>query len=334
MPSRELTQVSSPSLKADLVALDKLAHHRRKWSEPDIRRYHRLLRRHGARALKELEPLRAWMLAPISIWPIHVQDVFQIALDALENAKPLDPEMQFLIQSLPKLPPEGVLQELIRHEHQVSKGDYSEHTTTECKFRSVEHELIHNSVFQDDWRLIKDRWKTTDFDDPSGLIRRSVSAERNFRPGFSIDWAKPQDRFQAVFDCFCTHWNLYGMLGDFPLVMKLTVNLTPHGTMIFIPAYWSFDAKRDMRWNAVMKLHRCRSRKKQGETLTENQIQRRQMALQLETLEALAKQKGLCGRKKHEFLCAGLHLDPRTSPKRLASLRSKRDKTVNPAGMT
>ncbi len=36
------------------------------------------------------------------------------------------------------------------------------------------------------------------------------------------------------------------MRGDEPLLMKLSVNITPHGTMIFIPAYWSFDAKRDV----------------------------------------------------------------------------------------
>ena len=51
---------------------------------------------------------------------------------------------------------------------------------------------------------------------------------------------------QAVFDAFCMRWNLYGMQGDRPLVTKLSVNLTPHGTMIFIPAYWSFDYKRDV----------------------------------------------------------------------------------------
>jgi len=321
--AREPARVPTPSLKADLAALDQLAHHRRKWSESDMRRYYRLLRRCGPKALQELDALRAWMLTPISIWPIHVQDIFGVALEALEHGKPLDSEMLFLIRSLPKVPSDDVLQEIIRHEHQVAQGNYSEHTTTEGKFRSVEQELIHNSVFQDEWHSIKARWPTMDFADTGGIIRRSFSAETYFRPGFSVDWNSPRNRFQAVFDCFCARWNLYGMKGDIPLVLKLSVNLTPHGTMIFIPAYWSFDAKRDVRWNTVTKLHRCRSRKKQGETLTENQIQRRQMAIQLEKLELLAKEKGLKGQKKHEFLCAGIQLDPRTSPKRLTNIRTK-----------
>lgn len=79
--------------------------------------------------------------------------------------------------------------------------------------------------------------------------------------------AAPRHRFQAAFDAFCARWNLYGMQGDKPLTLKLSVNLTPHGTMIFIPAYWSFDAKRDMRWGAVKKLHSARALKKQGEGL-------------------------------------------------------------------
>lgn len=54
------------------------------------------------------------------------------------------------------------------------------------------------------------------------------------------------------------------MRGDSPLLMKLSVNLTPHGTMILIPAYWSFDSKRDVRWAAVMKLHCVRAEKRQG----------------------------------------------------------------------
>jgi hypothetical protein len=47
------------------------------------------------------------------------------------------------------------------------------------------------------------------------------------------------------------------------------------------------------------------------------------MAIQLEKLELLAKEKGLKGQKKHEFLCAGIQLDPRTSPKRLTNIRTK-----------
>jgi len=41
----------------------------------------------------------------------------------------------------------------------------------------------------------------------------------------------------------------------------------------------------------------------------------------LVVLDRKAKALGLRGAKRHEFLCHGLGLDPRTDPKRLASLR-------------
>ena len=106
-----------------------------------------------------------------------------------------------------------------------------------------------------------------------------------------------------------------------PLVMKLSVNLTAYGTMIFIPAYWSFDAKRDVRWDAVMKLHRARALKKQGEGLAENAAKRRSDSKKLKKLDAKAKTLKLRGEVRHAFLCKGLGLDERTDPKRLARLR-------------
>jgi hypothetical protein len=104
-------------------------------------------------------------------------------------------------------------------------------------------------------------------------------------------------------------------------VLKLSVNLTPYGTMIFIPAYWSFDPKRDIHWREVSKLHRARGQHRQGLVMAENAEQRRKDAARLAVLDRKAKALGLRGAKRHEFLCHGLGLDPRTDPKRLASLR-------------
>ena len=138
-----------------------------------------------------------------------------------------------------------------------------------------------------------------------------------------MDWKEPWHRFQAAFDAFCARWDLYGMQGDKPLTMKLSVNLTPHGTMIFIPAYWSFDAKRDVSWAAVKKLHGARALKKQGEALTEGLEERRANAAKLRKLDREVKRLGLRGDKKHEFLCDGLGWVADTSPKRFSLLRKE-----------
>jgi len=123
--------------------------------------------------------------------------------------------------------------------------------------------------------------------------------ERNFRPSdWKFSWGTEAQRFQNVFDAFCHRWNLYGMerkktsnfklqtsgkpqnsnlkenanaaeeSEDRPLLLKLSVNLTPFSTMIEVPKYWSFDPKRDLKWGAVTKLHRMREVPRQGPKLS------------------------------------------------------------------
>jgi hypothetical protein len=113
------------------------------------------------------------------------------------------------------------------------------------------------------------------------------------------------------------------MQNDDPLLLKLAVNITPYGTMIHIPAYWSFDPKRDIRWDAIASLHRTRVPGRQGAALAEGLAERMSRAMKLPHLDQEALRLGLRGERKHEFLCNGLGLDPRTSPKRLSRLRAE-----------
>jgi hypothetical protein len=103
-----------------------------------------------------------------------------------------------------------------------------------------------------------------------------MTAERNLRPSFSVNVRRREEVFHAAFDAFCLRWNLYGMQHDKPLLLKLAVNLTPYGTMIHIPAYWSFDPKRDIRWDAIASLHRVRVPGRQGSALAEGLVERMQ----------------------------------------------------------
>ena len=164
-------------------------------------------------------------------------------------------------------------------------------------------------------------FKVTRYADHKGVIRRTMVPERNLRTNFDPDWKTEPGRFQAVFDTFCAKWNLYGMQKGKPLLQKLSVNLTPFGTMIFIPAYWSFDAKRDVDWGSITRLHKSRGQHRQGPSLAEGVEQRRANAAKLVELEAKAKAQKLRGAKRHEFLCKGLGWDLRTDPKRISRLR-------------
>lgn len=316
-------QATPPGLQKDLERLGALAFHRLEWAEPDIRRYHALRNEAPADVVAPLDVLYRWMFVPITLWPVNVQDVFAYGLAQVSAGKPLDKEIRLLLQVLPTLPSDNVCEVVARHEHDVQRGQYEPLVTTTAKFDAEELIAARNSELKNEWKRIKDTWNVDRFRDRKGVIRRSLSAERNLRQPFSVNWKSRAERFHAVFDAFCLRWNLYGMQGDKPLLIKLSVNLTPHGTMIFIPAYWSFDAKRDVRWDAVMKLHRARAPKKQGAALAAGVEERRAQAVKLKALEHEARLLRLRGEKRHAFLCRGLGFTERTDPKRIARLRSE-----------
>ena len=309
------------TLEQDLEKLDTLAYHRREYSEGDLRRYHALLRKKGRAALAALDLIYRWMLVPSTIWPLHIQDVFGACLTSLEAGNPLDADMLFLLKMLPEPPSENVCTVVAEHEHLVQFGSYESLVEKIEKYDFIEKEAQRNQVLLREWKSIKAHWDVTRYVDQKGIIRRSLTGERNIRPQFSIDWNDANHRFQAAFDAFCIRWTLYGMKGDKPLTMKLSVNLTALGTMIFIPAYWSLDGKRDIIWSKVNKLHRARSLKKQGASLAKGVEDRRGYAVKLRELDAEVKRLGLRGEKKINFLFKGLNWDLGTSPKRLSLLR-------------
>jgi len=309
-------------LQQDLDRLDVLAFHRRECSEPTIWNYYEVRCEKGEAAVKELDRLYQWLFVPITLWPVNVQQVLDWCLDRIAAGKELGKEMELLLEVLPAPPDEKVCAVVARHEHDVQRGCYEELVTTTAKFDAAEKAISFEPELNREWDRIKKLWDVSRYQDYKGIIRRTLSQERNLRE-LSANWKKRDERFQTVFDAFCARWNLYGMEHDKPLLMKLSVNLTPHGTMIFIPAYWSFDAKRDVRWDGVMKLHRARVSGKQGAKLAEGIEERRKMVAKLKLLDHEAARLKLRGEKRHVFLCKGLGLVEETDPKRITRLRSE-----------
>ena len=136
-------------------------------------------------------------------------------------------------------------------------------------------------------------------------------------------WAKTADRFHAVFDVFCQRWHLYGIRKDRPLLLKLTVNLTPFGTMIFIPAYWSFDPKRDLNWRAITALHKARGVPKQGAKLSANQLAARLEAIDAAKLSKEADARKLKGEARLSWMSEKLNRDVRTDERQLRRILAK-----------
>jgi hypothetical protein len=308
-------------LAADLATLATRAYGVEGWAGEVLRRYHALRPALPHAEAARLEKLHAWVLVPLTLWPFSITDLLTQCLDALEKAPSLPPALQLAIDLLPHPPAPEVCAVVAEHERQVQRGDYADVVNTQAKFAQAELALKADPAFQRDWQRLQAAFPIQDYQDYKGVIRRTLGAERNMRPDFAVNLQKPHETFRLAFDAFCLRWNLYGMQHDQPLLLKLAVNLTPHGTMILIPAFWSLDAKRDLDWEAINKLHRVRVKGRQGAALAEGYAERLAQATQLRELDAEAKKRKLRGAAKHRFLCAGLGWVEDTSPKRLQRLR-------------
>ena len=315
--------MNEDALARDLKKIQDRAFHMAEWTEDILRRFHALNLEVAHPNTPCLQTLRAWLFVPPTLWPFNMLDALAGCLAAVETGKPIGPKLRLLVELLPAAPAEAVCEVLADHEHYVQSGTYENLVNASAKFRQNEEAMRFDPQLQRDWAKLKTAFRVPAFQDAKGIIRRTMCVERNLRPRASINPRSFRDLFTAAFDAFCLRWNLYGMQGDEPLLLKLAVNVTPYGTMIHIPAYWSFDPKRDIRWDAIAKLHRLRVPGRQGAALADNQAKDRENARKLRELDRQARRLGFKGEKKHTFLCTGLGWDVRSDPKRLRRLRTE-----------
>lgn len=318
-----LSPSASKALSTDLKRLEERAYGIADWAAGVLGRYHAQLASLSKEDAQTLARLHAWVFVPLTLWPFSITDLLSQCLQHCENGQTLSPQLQLVIGLLPEVPDETVCEAVADHERQVQRGNYENVVTTQAKFAQTERALRADPKFQKDWQRLKNTFDVKAFQDHKGVIRRTMGSERNLRSDFSIDTQDPDETFQLAFDAFCLRWHLYGMIHDEPLLLKLSVNVTPHSTMIIIPSFWSFDAKRDIRWDAVKKLHGIRAPHKQGAALAEGESERRALAKKLHKWDVKAKQQNLKGEAKHRYLCQRLGLVEATSPRRLARLRKE-----------
>ena len=310
-------------LARDLSILRTRAYHMAEWTEAALRRYHAFLAAGAHQDVPALQVFYAWLFVPPTLWPFNILDVLGGCLETLEAGSPMPAPLDLLAALLPPVPGEAVCAVVAEHEHYVQNGTYEHLVKVPDKYRQNEDALRADPRWQEDWAHLKAAFRLRNYRDAKGIIRRRMGTERNLRPDFHVNLRRARDVFAAAFDAFCLRWNLYGMQGEEPLLLKLAVNVTPYGTLIHIPAYWSFDPKRDIRWDAIARLHRLRVPGRQGATLADNRAEDRENARKLRGLDRQARQRGLKGDKKHAFLCAGLGWVPETDPKRLRRLRAE-----------
>lgn len=286
----------TPNLKRDLENLSRLAFRRAEKGHQLVQEFCSLNKRaQNHPDYTSLEEFYPWLLVPLTLWPIDLNGLGHHLLKLVKSGLRLDPKTKLLLAQLGSPPPASTQTVVAQQEHQVQLGNYEPLIKQQHKFDAMEKELGQNPEFNASWHAIKARFDVTRYQNHKKLIRRRMVQERNFRSDWEFRWHRNAHQFQVVFDAFCHRWNLYGMECDKPLLLKLTVNLTPYGTMIVVPSYWSFDAKRDLKWKAIKALHRARCVSRQGPKLDAIKQARREDSKRVKSLWQKSKTLGLKG---------------------------------------
>jgi hypothetical protein len=306
----------------DLEYLAGLAFHRVEKCGDLVRCFHALpkqAKNHpGYKLIKLLHP---WLLVPFSLWPIDCVGLGYHLLKCIRAKQPLDAGVILLFSFLNKLPSKKEQAAVAAHEHQVRTGDYESYIAAKPKFTYKAEVLKEDPDFKAHWNAIKSEFDVANYRDAKGIIRRRMGQERNFRPkDWNFRWRTSRDRFEVVFDAFCQRWILYGMEGDEPLLQKFSVNVTPFGTMLFIPRYWSLDGRRDIEWAIVNKLHRSREVRRQGEKLSRGELERKREAIKVQELWRQSKEFGLKGEKRKSWVIEMMRWHPETDFSRVSRL--------------
>lgn len=305
--------------QSDLQRLRELAFRRMSECSSVVDKFYKAPKR--VRQNAYLRPLYEWMFVPFSLWPFDISGTVSSLIDQLSGNGQIDADSTFLLKLLGELPHPEACRTIAEYEHQVKGGNYESLIKAQHKFDLKEKLLAEDSGFRADWEEIKRRFDVTKFRGDNGVIRRRMVSERNFRPrGWEYKWKTTEDRFRLIFDAFCHKWVLYGMEFDKPLLQKLSVNVTPFGTMIFIPRYWSLDHNRDLRWPAINDLHQSRGIARQGKKLSANQIEKSHQAADARRFWSEATAAGLKGEKRTDAVLSKLGWLPDTDPKQLRRL--------------
>ena len=254
-----------------------------------------------------LAKIYSWLLVPFSLWPIDFCGLSKHVLTLLETKVAFDEELVLLLQTIDSPPDERTRKIVGDFEADVEAGRYDKLIKRPEKFSELENDLNQDTEFTAAWEELKRHHDHKAFQNSKGVIRRRLSQERNLREGWDFDWTEKRKRFFSIFDALCHRWRLYGIEGDKPLLLKISVNPTPHGTMIVIPREWSLDPIRDLNWSAISKIHRAHGAKRQGPKLSPGRVKQREEAQEAKRLWMEARAKGHKGDARFKYVQERMH---------------------------
>jgi len=249
-----------------------------------------------------LKTLARWLTVPYTLWPVDFEGICKRIRPA-KNKRVVVPKDLRLLFSMLEQVPKDVVQELVSEfEDKVKAGIYELLIDSTAKVQGREFELSDSGLFKKDWAMVKEGVDLGKIEGRKKVRRRSMVQERNFKPHFPYDSRSVSKRNQAVFDAFCYRWNLYGMEDGKPLPLKPSVNITPHGTMIFIPSQISLDRGRDVHWKEIKKLHKIWNPRRQGKVFSLAPLERKNKAIKAFELWTSLKGKIMTGDERCEAM--------------------------------
>lgn len=253
-----------------------------------------------------------WLCVPLSLWPVDFEGLSRHLLGCIESKVTLDSDLLMLLELIGPPPDKKTITAVGEFEHVVESGNYDHLVKCPEKFAEIEASLKNDAELGKAWNSIKSRWDVQTYRNPRGVIRRRLSQERNLRGDWSFDWQDEKKKFDVVFDAMCYRWKLYGMEFDKPLALKISVNPTPHGTMIVIPREWSLDRGRDLHWDKIAKLHRSHGAHRQGPKWSRGRLEKQKDAVKVLGFWNEAGKLGKRGAKRYDFVHEKMKRDGRT----------------------
>lgn len=212
-------------------------------------------------------------------------------------------------------------------EHQYAHGKIDEAICQSFKYRDHERK-VSNREFRADWNAIRRCFQVDQFQHEGRILRSGFRAVNSKQIADPVD-VKERQQFHATFDFFCWKWFLRGMEGNRPLVEGIRYKLTPFGTQIFIPGYWSVDFKKDSLWKKTLaKLHKARGVTRQGEGLADIREAHEAELKKVFREEKKARAQGLTGAALCNHLIAFLRRAPDTDHSQIRALIREARKTL------
>ncbi|MFN7138190.1 MAG: hypothetical protein ACK4UN_02505 [Limisphaerales bacterium] len=254
-----------------------------------------------------------WFENAHTLRPADFKGIAEYICKLIKEGKPLPPQLIAALKNYSVLPGKKIQRHIISTERVVEKGDYDRYIspTGRKKFRIADRETRKNPVILA--ALADFRARNPEFATAKKMRRRTMSMERNFKPKEFYFVPTPEGLALLELDSLCYLHSLFG-LDDFchtPLLQKVSVNATPHGILIFIPRYWSFDYSRDLNLKEINKLIKAWEMPRQGETLSSLRVDGNVKArITFEAYEEAGK-RGLQGEERMRYALekAGLRQD-------------------------